>query len=47
MEFVTFVIDITAVDKGKLEETMKEAIGIQETGGVGYITGLPSRNSGK
>jgi secreted PhoX family phosphatase len=39
--------EITAVDKGKLEEAMKEAIGIQETGGVGYISGLPSRNSGK
>ncbi|MCZ8537323.1 DUF839 domain-containing protein [Paenisporosarcina quisquiliarum] len=39
--------DITAVDKGKLEEAMKEAIGIQETGGVGYISGLPSKNYGK
>ncbi|WP_028399812.1 PhoX family protein [Ectobacillus panaciterrae] len=33
---------ITAVDKAKLEEAMKQGIGIQETGGVGYISGLPS-----
>ncbi|WHY72351.1 PhoX family protein [Fictibacillus enclensis] len=33
---------ITAVDKTKLEEAMKKGIGIQETGGVGYISGLPS-----
>jgi uncharacterized protein len=34
--------NITAVDKSKLEEAMKKALGIQETGGVGYISGLPS-----
>ncbi|MFF2498968.1 PhoX family protein [Peribacillus sp. NPDC058075] len=33
---------ITAVDKTKLADAMKQAIGIQETGGVGYISGLPS-----
>jgi secreted PhoX family phosphatase len=33
---------ITAVDKTKLEEAMKNGIGIQETGGVGYISGLPT-----
>ncbi|MGG2063294.1 PhoX family protein [Bacillus sp. S14(2024)] len=35
---------ITAVDKAKLEEAMKQGIGIQETGGVGYISGLPFGN---
>ncbi|MGG0239582.1 PhoX family protein [Bacillus rhizoplanae] len=35
---------ITAVDKTKLEEAMKQGIGIQETGGVGYISGLPFGN---
>lgn len=39
--------NITAVDKEKLAEAMKQAIGIQETGGVGYISGLPSKNSGE
>jgi secreted PhoX family phosphatase len=34
--------NITAVDKTKLAEAMKQAIGIQETGGVGYISGLPA-----
>ncbi|MFY4774035.1 PhoX family protein [Metabacillus sp. RGM 3146] len=33
---------ITAVDKAKLSEAMKQSLGIQETGGVGYISGLPS-----
>ncbi|WNB92152.1 alkaline phosphatase PhoX [Bacillus sp. NEB1478] len=33
--------EITAVDKKKLEEEMQEKIGIMETGGVGYIDGLP------
>ncbi|UZJ79050.1 PhoX family protein [Fictibacillus sp. KU28468] len=33
---------ITAVDKEKLEDAMKKGIGIQETGGVGYLSGLPS-----
>ncbi|RDI38513.1 PhoX family protein [Falsibacillus pallidus] len=37
---------ITAVDKQKLEEAMKNGIGIQETGGVGYISGLPSGKIG-
>ncbi|MCP1126244.1 DUF839 domain-containing protein [Bacillus sp. 3103sda1] len=35
---------ITAVDKTKLEEAMKQGLGIQETGGVGYISGLPFGN---
>jgi secreted PhoX family phosphatase len=35
---------ITAVDKAKLEEAMKKGLGIQETGGVGYISGLPFGN---
>ncbi len=40
---------ITAVDKDKLTEAMKQGLGIQETGGVGYISGLPSEkiNSSK
>ncbi|RLQ93829.1 PhoX family protein [Falsibacillus albus] len=33
---------ITAVDKKKLEDAMKKGLGIQQTGGVGYISGLPS-----
>ncbi|WP_035423940.1 PhoX family protein [Bacillus sp. UNC438CL73TsuS30] len=33
---------ITAVDKGELEKAMEEQIGINRTGGVGYISGLPS-----
>ncbi|MDQ6596138.1 DUF839 domain-containing protein [Bacillus salipaludis] len=33
---------ITAVDKGDLEKAMEEQIGINRTGGVGYISGLPS-----
>ena len=37
---------ITAVDKEKLAEAMKNGIGIQETGGVGYISGLPSGKIG-
>jgi secreted PhoX family phosphatase len=36
---------ITVVDKAKLLEAMKQGIGIQETGGVGYISGLPSINN--
>ncbi|MCQ6268800.1 DUF839 domain-containing protein [Fictibacillus sp. WQ 8-8] len=35
---------ITAVDKAKLEEEMKRTIGIMDTGGVGYLSGLPSPN---
>lgn len=34
--------DITAVDKEALEKAMRDSIGIQETGGVGYVSGLPS-----
>ncbi|MGR3765720.1 PhoX family protein [Rossellomorea sp. NS-SX7] len=34
--------EITAVDKGELEKAMKETIGIMETGGVGYISGIPA-----
>jgi uncharacterized protein len=34
--------NITAVDKTKLVEAMKQGLGIQETGGVGYISGLPA-----
>jgi hypothetical protein len=33
---------ITAVDKNQLLNAMKQGLGIQETGGVGYISGLPS-----
>ncbi|TLS36800.1 PhoX family protein [Pseudalkalibacillus caeni] len=33
--------EITAVDKDKLEQAMKETLGIMETGGVGYIAGIP------
>ncbi|AKP46957.1 MULTISPECIES: S-layer homology domain-containing protein [Bacillus] len=33
---------ITAVDKSELKKAMEEKIGIDKTGGVGYITGLPS-----
>ncbi|MGZ4162337.1 MAG: alkaline phosphatase, partial [Neobacillus sp.] len=33
---------ITAVDKTALEQAMEKAIGIDRTGGVGYISGLPS-----
>ncbi|MBU3571744.1 DUF839 domain-containing protein [Priestia aryabhattai] len=36
--------NITAVDKEELANAMKESIGIQETGGVGYISGLPSKD---
>lgn len=34
--------EITAVDKEELTNEMKKTIGIQETGGVGYISGLSS-----
>ncbi|MDR6999071.1 Ig-like domain-containing protein [Neobacillus niacini] len=33
---------ITAVDQAKLIEAMEKGIGIDKTGGVGYISGLPS-----
>jgi secreted PhoX family phosphatase len=33
---------ITAVDKNELIKTMEKQIGIDRTGGVGYISGLPS-----
>ena len=33
--------EITAVDKEKLEEAMKESLGIMETGVFGYISGIP------
>ncbi|KNH32657.1 PhoX family protein [Exiguobacterium acetylicum] len=33
---------ITAVDPKALEKAMKDGIGIQKTGGVGYLSGLPS-----
>jgi len=33
---------ITAVDPKKLEQAMQEGIGIQKTGGVGYLSGLPT-----
>lgn len=33
---------ITAVDSKKLEQAMQEGIGIQKTGGVGYLSGLPA-----
>ncbi|KQS16900.1 alkaline phosphatase [Exiguobacterium sp. Leaf187] len=33
---------ITAVDPKALEQAMKDGIGIQKTGGVGYLSGLPS-----
>ncbi|MEH7121281.1 alkaline phosphatase PhoX [Neobacillus vireti] len=33
---------ITAVDKTELEQAMENEIGIDRTGGVGYISGLPS-----
>ena len=33
---------ITAVDKTELEQSMEKEIGIDRTGGVGYISGLPS-----
>ncbi|MET3088544.1 alkaline phosphatase PhoX [Priestia megaterium] len=36
--------NITAVDKEELANAMKESVGIQETGGVGYISGLPSKD---
>ncbi|WP_310260265.1 PhoX family protein [Fictibacillus barbaricus] len=39
--------EITAVDKKQLEEEMKKKIGIMETGGVGYIDGLPGEKAGK
>ncbi len=32
---------ITAVDKTELEKAMKDTLGIMETGGVGYISGIP------
>ncbi|AYC28440.1 PhoX family protein [Paenisporosarcina cavernae] len=39
---------ITAVDKNALLEAVDEQIGINQTGGVGYISGLPSlRNTEK
>lgn len=34
--------NITAVDKMELEKAMEKEIGIDRTGGVGYISGLPS-----
>lgn len=34
--------NITAVDKEELKEAMEREIGINRTGGVGYISGLPS-----
>lgn len=34
--------NITAVDKGELIKAMEKEIGIDKTGGVGYISGLPS-----
>ncbi len=33
---------ITVVDKNELIKAMQEGLGIQDTGGVGYISGLPS-----
>ncbi|MGE6555258.1 PhoX family protein [Exiguobacterium artemiae] len=33
---------ITAVDPKKLEQAMQDGIGIQKTGGVGYLSGLPT-----
>lgn len=33
---------ITAVDSKKLEQAMQDGIGIQKTGGVGYLSGLPT-----
>lgn len=33
---------ITAVDPKKLEQAMQEGVGIQKTGGVGYLSGLPT-----
>jgi uncharacterized protein len=33
---------ITAVDKNDLKQAMEKGIGIDRTGGVGYISGLPS-----
>ncbi|WP_160719354.1 PhoX family protein [Bacillus sp. USDA818B3_A] len=33
---------ITAVDKDELKQAMEKEIGIDRTGGVGYISGLPS-----
>ncbi|WP_114572265.1 PhoX family protein [Exiguobacterium flavidum] len=36
---------ITAVDPKKLEQAMKDGIGILETGGVGYLSGIPKAPS--
>lgn len=36
--------EITAVDKNELEQAMKDTLGIMETGGVGYISGIPGVN---
>ncbi|MED1467229.1 PhoX family protein [Bacillus salipaludis] len=38
--------NITAVDKGELLKAMENGIGIDKTGGVGYISGLPSFTNG-
>jgi uncharacterized protein len=37
--------DITAVDKSELEQAMKDTLGIMETGGVGYISGIPGMDT--
>jgi hypothetical protein len=37
--------NIKAVNKEKLTNAMKESIGIQETRGIRYISGLPSKDS--
>jgi secreted PhoX family phosphatase len=39
--------EITAVDKKELEEQMKKKLGIMETGGVGYLDGLPGEKTSK
>lgn len=36
---------ITAVDPKELEQAMQDGIGIQKTGGVGYLSGLPTGNT--
>ncbi len=33
--------NITAVDKSELKDAIQNSLGIEETGGVGYISGLP------
>lgn len=37
--------EITAVDKNELEQAMKDTLGIMETGGVGYISGIPGMDT--